>query len=396
MRPLFAILCLVAVTAHAETAAPRWDMEVLAKPPVTYPADPIRADGLKAVFFDGLSYGGKPTRVFAWIGVPKTEPGKTLPGIVLVHGGGGTAFESWVRLWNARGYAAIAMDTCGAVPLQIIEPTRWQRYELGGPPGWGGWDQIDAPQGDQWTYHAVADAILAHSLLRAEPGVDPERIGLTGISWGGYLTCIIAGVDTRFKFAAPVYGCGFTDEHGFTDNVKALGPERYPRWMQWWDPSVYLPSATLPMLWVNGTNDFAYTMNAWQKSYRLPSGAHTLCLRPRMPHGHGPAGEGPKEIQIFADSILTQGAPLPKITGQGREARNVWATYQSGVKITKAELNFTKDTGSWQKRLWEAVPAEMTDGRVTAVLPEGTKVYYLNLTDERDCVASSEHEEVDL
>ena len=24
-----------------------------------------------------------------------------------------------------------------------------------------------------------------------------------------------------------------------------------------WDPSKYLPSATMPMLWVTGTNDFA-------------------------------------------------------------------------------------------------------------------------------------------
>ena len=32
---------------------------------------------------------------------------------VLVHGGGGTAFDAWVRLWNDRGYAAIAMDLAG-------------------------------------------------------------------------------------------------------------------------------------------------------------------------------------------------------------------------------------------------------------------------------------------
>ena len=48
------------------------------------------------------------------------------------------------------------------------------------------------------------DVILAHSLLRSWPRVDPERIGLTGISWGGYLTCIATGVDNRFKFAIPV------------------------------------------------------------------------------------------------------------------------------------------------------------------------------------------------
>ena len=51
----------------------------------------------------------------------------------------------------------------------------------------------------------------------------------------------------------------------------------------------------MPILWVNGTNDFAYPMDSWQKSYRLPASPRTLCLRIRMPHGHGPVGENPEE-----------------------------------------------------------------------------------------------------
>lgn len=214
-----------------------WDMAALSKAPKTWPADPIRADGLKAVFFEGLPYHGQPTRVFAWIGLPKLEPGKKAPGIVLVHGGGGTAFEVWAQLWVERGYAAIAIDTCGAIPLHTADPKKWQRYDAGGPPGWGGWDQMHEAREDQWCYHAVADGVLAHSLLCSLPEVDPERTGVTGISWGGYLTSLLAGVDQRFKFAVPVYGCGFTNEHGFAHNVEALGPEDAARWMRWWDPS---------------------------------------------------------------------------------------------------------------------------------------------------------------
>lgn len=383
--------------APSDPTGPMWDVAALEKAPKTYPADPLRADGMKGIFFEGLPYQGKPTRVFAWIGMPATEPGKRVPGIVLVHGGGGTAFEAWVKLWTSRGYAAIAFDACGSIPVHIADPKKWQRHDAGGPPGWGGWTQIDEPREDQWTYHAVADALLADSLLRSQPGVDPERIGITGISWGGYLTGIIAGVDSRLKFAVPVYGCGFTNEHGFAKNVEALGPERAARWMRWWDPSVYLPAAKMPMLWVDGTNDFAYTMNALQKSYRLPRGVHTLCLRPRMPHGHGGPGENPKEIQVFADSIVNGGQSLAKVTGQGRDGRNVWATMASETPITKVELEFTKDTGPWQKRLWEALPAEIgADGKVHATLPEGTKVYYLNFTDNRGCIVSTEHEEVEL
>ena len=83
--------------------------------------------------------------------------------MVLVHGGGGTAFAEWVRIWNKRGYAAIAMDTCGALPDRAPEGKPWspekKRPEFGGPEGWGGFDQIDEPEIDQWTYHAVSAAV---------------------------------------------------------------------------------------------------------------------------------------------------------------------------------------------------------------------------------------------
>jgi dienelactone hydrolase len=311
--------------------------------------------------------------------------------MVLVHGGGGTAFEEWVKLWVDRGYAAIAMDTCGALPVGSYGA--WVRHDQGGPPGWGGWEQFEWPREDQWSFHAVASAILAHSLLRSLPEVDADRVGVTGISWGGYLTCIIAGVDHRFKLAVPVYGCGFTDQHAFAGNIQKMGQDGGDRWMRWWDPSVYLPEAPMPFLWVTGSNDFAYTMNALQLSYRLPTGRRTLCVRLRMPHGHGGAGERPREIQVFADHVLKDGPALPRITGQGREGRSVWASFESAVPVVRAELNITRDEGRWQDRKWEAIPAGVSNGRMTATLPEAVRVYYMNLFDDRECAVSTEHEE---
>ena len=63
------------------------------------------------------------------------------------------------------------------------------------------------------------------------------------------------------------------------------------------------------------------------------------------------------------------------------------------MPVAKAELNSTSDTGPWQDRKWEAIPAHLDGTRVSASLPEGTRVYYLNLFDERGCVVSTEHEE---
>ena len=37
-------------------------------------------------------------QVFAWLGIPDVPPGERVPGMVLVHGGGGTAFPEWVEI----------------------------------------------------------------------------------------------------------------------------------------------------------------------------------------------------------------------------------------------------------------------------------------------------------
>lgn len=372
-----------------------WDPQRFADAPAWEPAQGYdwagTAEGVRPIFFDGPPFEGRPTKVFAWLGVPEVEAGTRLPGIVLVHGGGGSAFAHWVKMWNDRGYAAIAMDTCGCVPVGSYGA--WQRTEFGGPEGWGGFGQISQPREDQWTFHAVASAVLAHSLLRALPEVDPARIGVTGISWGGYLTSLIAGVDARFAFAAPVYGCGFTLDMTFGDSVRALGEEGAARWMRWWDPSAYLPNARMPMLWVNGTNDFAYTMNGWQKSYLAAPGPHTLSIRLRMPHGHT-EGEVPAEIGVFADSLTCGSAPLPSFLERGRDGMSVWARYSSAVPVASAELCFTKDRGPWVERPWETAPATLSEGRIDATLPEGAACWFLNLTDTRGMLVSTEHEEL--
>ncbi|MGC9318357.1 MAG: alpha/beta hydrolase family protein [Armatimonadota bacterium] len=373
--------------AQEETAM--WAIDVLSQPPVVYPAEGFEEEGVEALFFEGLPWRGEPTRVFAWMGVPEVDEGETVRGMVLVHGGGGTAFAEWVRLWNERGYAAIAMDTCGCLPGG--EPGERPRHEMGGPPGWGGWEQIDWPREDQWTYHAVADILLAHSLLASRPQVDAGHMGITGISWGGYLTCIAAGVDPRLRLAIPVYGCGFYPDTSFADRLDELSDVQRNHWLAWWDPSSYLPSAGMPMLWVTGTNDFAYWLPALQSSYRAAPGPRTLCIRVRMPHGHEP-GWSPAEIYVFADSILRDGPPLPHFAGQERRGGTITARVHSEVPLARAELVFTRDGGLWPEREWETAPAAIDGGVITAKVPEGARLYYLNAIDERGLLVSSEHQ----
>ena len=73
-----------------------WDLQALSKSPEFEWIDdksPVRS-----LMYRGLEYRGKPTKVFAFYASPATlnpdEPkGKKYPGIVLIHGGGGTAFR---------------------------------------------------------------------------------------------------------------------------------------------------------------------------------------------------------------------------------------------------------------------------------------------------------------
>ncbi len=372
---------------------PSWDLRSLSSAPKIYPAPGFEEPGVKAIFYDGLPFQGKPTRVFAWYGAPQTKTGEKVPAMVLVHGGLGTAFADWVRLWNSRGYAAIAMDTCGSTAGG--DNNKRPRHADGGPPGWGGFEQVDWSVIDQWTYHAVADVILANSLLRSFPEIDSDRIGVTGISWGGFLTCIVAGLDPRFKFAAPVYGTGFINENpGMTPLFAGIGPDKTADWLRLWDPSNYLKKVKMPMLWVTGTND-GFTLGALQKSYRLTLGPHFLSVRVRMPHGQG-QGQAPEEIHAFADYLLKKRIPLARVLKQGRAGENVWAKFKTRTPIVKALLNYTKDVGPWTERKWESITAHVdsADGKTTATLPSGALVYYFNLFDERSLITSSEHVQV--
>ena len=82
-----------AVKAEVEmTKEGIWDTGALfAAVPKVFPAADFVSPhkNVKAIFYEGLPFKGKQTRVFAWYGIPEAEKGEKVPAIVLVHGGGG-------------------------------------------------------------------------------------------------------------------------------------------------------------------------------------------------------------------------------------------------------------------------------------------------------------------
>jgi len=348
--------------------------------------------GVHAVMIDGDVYRGRPTRFFAYYALPSNATAQAkVPGIVLVHGGGGTAFDDWVRTWNARGYAAIAMDTCGGVPPRDGALGRLSHRDSG-PDGWGRFDQADEPLTDQWTYHAVATAIRAHSFLRSLPEVDASRIGVTGISWGGYLTACIAGVDGRFAFAAPVYGCAFLRDHSvWSRGLRGMGGLG-ARWDALWDARNFLPFAKMPMLWCTGTNDHFFPLDSLQRGYDLAEQVPSLSIKERMPHGHPPAGD-PPEITAFADSIAFGRAPLPKVTRTAMADGAMSVEWEApGRTVAKAFLVRTDSAdANWEARPFVSEEIAFSGTALTVAVPPSAVLWYVNLVTDNGLVVSTRH-----
>lgn len=397
MKNIFGIIviaCLAGSVATAQPAEKLWDMSALTAPPEVFDSPDIQSSDprIRALFFAGAPYRGEETRVFAWLGMPETKPGEKVPGIVLLHGGGGTAFESWVKLWVERGYAAIAIDHFGSLPVPEDQKPR-PRNPAGGPAGGSlTFAQLGEPLRDQWPYQAITAAILAHSLLLAQPGVDAERTGVTGISWGGYLTCLLAGLDERLKFAVPVYGCGNYEETTFAGPLGKLPPEQSALWSAQWDAKHYIPAIRVPTLWVNGPNDKFFWPPGWQKSHQqMPPALRTVSLRLGMKHGGPPAGD-PPEVSAFADSVVRGGEGLVKATDIRLEGDEVVADFVSPRPLSKADLVYTTDTESpWEERVWQSTPAEVEKDSVKALLPPDARLYYMALQDDRGLITTTDY-----
>ncbi len=361
--------------------------------------------------YAGESYNGQPTSVFAFYASPATigddnhQPEDQYPAVVLIHGGGGTAFAEWVWLWANRGYAAIAMDLSGSRPPDPIYDAAGRpvthratagnaptRLPDGGPRHGLGekFDSIGGDVSDDWPRHAVGNVLRAHSLIRSFAEVDPERTAVTGISWGGYTTCLAASLDPRFKAAVPVYGCGFLHEGESVQksSIDKLG-DRREAWIAAYDPSSLLGECRVPILFVNGTNDKHYPLDSYQKSYDLVAGFKQMRIEVNMRHSH-PSGWAPPEIGLFIDSFCRGGVPLPKVSTPEIQSGSLMVAYQSEVPASSASLHYTIDTKARSERAWQSIPATIRGSTISSPLPPSdANTWFLSLTDQRGAMVTT-------
>ena len=397
---------------------PAWDMALLGKPPATRPATEAAVEGVQAIWIDTLPLGGKPTKAFAYLGMPAKSTGQNekVPGVVLVHGGGGTAFADWVKMWTARGYAAIAVDLEGQIPTPG-EPGKRIRTDTlghewgGGPQGHGNafGDCFDRPFEEQWPYHAVADTVLAVSLLGSLPEVDAARIGLVGISWGSVICTIAGGIDDRPAFVVSQYIGGFLNLDSDWCEFMKPRPETWA-----WDPANFYAavaaSRKTQWLWINGANDRYGTPPMMNASFRVTAPHSWMTISPTLGHGHIWDERQVGEIYAFADAVTKAAPPLARITGTQWRADGVEVTWTGGPPIAKAqwvyatlpqaEMAFSPPgtRTDWPKVKYTVTDAAVTlrpadeTGGFTATLtrPEGMVTGWVNLIDDRGLAVSSE------
>ena len=144
----------------------------------------------------------------------------------------------------------------------------------------------------------------------------------------------------------------------------------------------------MPMLFVNGTNDFAYPLDSYSKTYALVRSPKNIRIEVGMPHGHI---FDVKECLMFFDHQLKGEPGLPRVTRMDIKGDKVVAEVESPKKLVSAELCYTagghEDNG---KRPWVRKPLTIKGNRVEGDRPPPeAAVYFVTVTDERGAMVSS-------
>jgi prolyl oligopeptidase family protein len=157
-------------------------------------------------------------------------------------------------LWFANnGYVCLILDTLQLGEIKGLHHGTYGRI----PPRWW-WHAIGyTPAGVEcWNGVRAIDYLLTRS------DVDPERIGITGISGGGAATFWIAAADERVKAAAPV--SGMSDLESYVKNKVINGHcdcmFLYNTY-QWDWTTIAALIAPRPILFANSDNDSIFPMD---------------------------------------------------------------------------------------------------------------------------------------
>lgn len=177
---------------------------------------------------------------------PGFDPAKRYPVVLDVHGGPhghfGYAFNVTQQCLASHGFLVLAVNPRGS--------TSYGR-------------EFTQQVNRDWGFEDYQDLMTALDKVLERPYADPERTGISGYSYGGYMTAWTVGQTQRFKAAfcgAPVFDLesqwGTADIDHAAGEAEFMGdPHEHPDWYAAHSPSTFAHRATTPTLLMQGEAD---------------------------------------------------------------------------------------------------------------------------------------------
>ena len=185
-------------------------------------------------------------KVYGWVMKPvEYEPGKKYPGILNIHGGPhgcyNDIFTCEHQRWANEGYFVFFCNPRGSTTYGVD------------------FMNVTGRLGEEDFHNVMA---FTDAVLEAYPDLDPERLAITGQSYGGFMTSWAVGHTDRFKAAAarmsPINWIsmhGTSVERWYGDRVVAATPwtDLDALWRQ--SPLRYADRVTTPTLFIQHEKD---------------------------------------------------------------------------------------------------------------------------------------------
>ena len=175
------------------------------------------------------------------------DPNKRYPAVLDIHGGPKTAFGAVyfheMQCLSSAGYFVLFCNPRGSDGRGNAFGDLIERY--------GSIDYDDL-------------MLFVDEALKRFPAIDPERLGVTGGSYGGYMTNWIVGHTDRFKAAVTQRGITtYLIDEGCSDGGYTFMPHMYPpspriNFEKMWDqsPLKYSKQVKTPLLFLHSDKDF--------------------------------------------------------------------------------------------------------------------------------------------
>jgi len=232
---------------------------------------------------DGWDVDGFLVKPLGW------QVGKTYPLVLSIHGGpAGQYGVDWFhefQVYAARGWAVFFTNPRGSTGYG-------RKFQRGIENQWGGKDYIDIMNG-------------LNAAIAANPWIDTTRLGVTGGSYGGYMTNWIVGHTGRFKAAVTLRSISnFISDDGTRDGAYGhkddFDGDIFQKHDLYWDrsPLKYVQNVTTPILILHSDNDFRVPIEQgeqWFRALKHFNKTAEIVFFPRENHNLTRTGE-PKHL----------------------------------------------------------------------------------------------------